>query len=175
VSRIIHPLGVYLTSIVALRIPVRSFGLSPRALLTYMPRSGPSGAEQLSPRTRSRVSSRQSPQLSQGNTRDCAERDRGMGQGLQTVSHLLAERARRDRQVHDCPDGQRAYLCWGNSEPLSSVPATLRTAATCTSSFPPSPSSWHTSSQNFDPFSSPSSNRIRILHTSRCTGRWRSW
>jgi len=80
------------------------------------------------------------------------------GTGKSTIAQTVSERV--------FADGQPVLL--------SSVPAISRTAAICASSSPPSPSSWLTSSQNFDPFLSPCFGRIRALHTSHCIGRWRS-
>jgi hypothetical protein len=54
VSRIMYALKVYLTSIVVLRIQVRSFGPSSRTLLTRTSHSGPISPERLSPGARRR-------------------------------------------------------------------------------------------------------------------------
>ena len=87
---------------------VRTSHVPPWTKLTCMLYSRPIGAERRSPGSRGRIPTRRSQGVSEGHTGDSPGRDRVVGQGLLEVSGLLAEWARRDGQVDDRADGQRA-------------------------------------------------------------------
>ena len=108
-----HPFDVaetYLTIAWTSRTQVGFTNVYSQHPLAHTPHSRARSTEPVPSCTGSGVPPRQPPRLPQRDTRERPDRDRVVGQGLQQISCLLAERVSRDWQVLDRPNGQRADL-----------------------------------------------------------------